>query len=154
MNLHTLHRTQKLPISIEQAWQFFSDPRNLAVITPPWLNLIPVSDVPDRIYPGMIIVYRIRPFPGMAVKWVTEITHVHRPGCFVDEQRFGPYKLWHHQHHFREIGGGTEIEDLIHYALPLGILGRMTHALTVRRQLDRIFEYRRQSLSRMFTKPD
>lgn len=101
-------------------------------------------------YAGMIVVYRVRPFFGLGANWVTEITHVSRPHYFVDEQRFGPYKFWHHQHHFRAVEGGTLIEDLVHYALPLGPLGRMAHALAVRRQLDRIFGYRSQVLEETF----
>lgn len=150
MKLYTLHRKQNLPISRDQAWEFFSNPRNLSLITPPELNLKPVSELPERMYPGMIVVYRVKPFAGIGVNWVTEITHVHEPNFFVDEQRFGPYRFWHHQHHFRAIKNGVETEDLVHYALPFGVFGRIARALVVRKQLDRIFEFRREAMRKMF----
>lgn len=154
MKLYKVHTIQSLPIPLEQAWDFFANPRNLAKITPPWLNLKPVFEVPAAMYPGMIITYRVKPFAGIGVNWVTEITHVSEPRFFVDEQRFGPYKFWHHQHHFREIPGGVEVQDLIHYALPFGIFGRVAHVLSVRRQLNRIFEYRQSLLEEMFGRLD
>ena len=147
MKLYSLYKKQTLPISIEQAWEFFSNPKNLELITPPSLNLKPVSDVPDRMYPGMIVLYRVKPFAGIGVNWVTEITHVNEPHYFVDEQRFGPYKFWHHQHHFRPVENGTLAEDLVHYALPFEPVGRLANGLVVRRQLEAIFEYRSRILS-------
>lgn len=153
MKLYSLHREQKLPINLDKAWEFFSNPCNLEIITPPWLNLKPASLVPEQMYPGMIVVYGLKPFPGLQTNWVTEITHVSRPYFFVDEQRFGPYKFWHHQHHFREIRGGVVAKDLIHYALPAGPLGRFVHAAVVRKQLEKIFEYRRRALEEQFPSP-
>jgi len=97
-----------------------------------------------------MVVYRVKPFGGLGTNWVSEITQVSRPYLFVDEQRSGPYKFWHHQHHFRAAESGILAEDLVHYALPFGPLGRMAHALVVRRQLDRIFEYRSRVLEEMF----
>ena len=150
VKLYSLHRQQKLPISLNEAWAFFSNPKNLAVITPPWLNLKPVSVVPDQMSPGMIVTYRVRPFLGVGVNWVTEITHVEEPYRFVDEQRFGPYKFWHHQHMFREINGGVLTEDLVHYALPLAPLSNLAHALVVKNQLKRIFDHRELVLKNRF----
>lgn len=152
MKLYTLHRSQKLPISLDRAWEFFSNPQNLALITPPSLNLKTVSDIPDQMYPGMIVTYRVRPFLGIGINWVTEITHVKKPNFFVDEQRFGPYRFWHHQHRFTAIEGGIETEDIVNYALPFGPLGRLAHSLTVRRQLEKIFDYREQVLMDKFGK--
>ena len=141
---------QRLPISLPEAWRFFSDPRNLPRITPPSLGLRVTSELPGEMYPGMIITYTVRPIPWVAVGWVTEITHVREPSLFVDEQRFGPYRFWHHEHHFREVDGGVEMEDIVHYALPFGILGRMVGGLPVRRRLAEIFDFRRSFLAREF----
>lgn len=150
MKLHRLHRRQRLPVSPEEAWAFFSDPQNLPLITPPWLDFQLTSAVPERMHPGMILTYTIRPFLGLKVRWVTEITHVDTPHFFVDEQRFGPYRFWHHQHHFREAKGGVEVEDVVHYALPFGPLGTFAHRLTVGGQLERIFSYRCEILEQRF----
>ena len=132
------------------AWQFFSQPKNLPLITPAWLDFQMTNAVPDEIHTGTIITYTIRPMLGLKVRWVTEITHAEAPCLFVDEQRFGPYRFWHHQHHFREIAGGVEVEDLVHYALSFGPLGRFAHAVTVRRRLAAIFAFRRAALEQHF----
>lgn len=150
MKLHRLHTVQRLPISPEAAWTFFSSPRNLPVITPPWLDFQITNDPPEAMHAGAIIAYTIRPALGLKVRWVTEITHVEAPHFFVDEQRFGPYRFWHHQHRFRAVEGGVEAEDLVHYALPLGPLGAFTHAVTVRKRLEAIFAYRREVLAERF----
>jgi len=150
MKPSVLREVQRLPISLPEAWTFFSDPRNLPRITPPSLGLEVTSDLPGKMYPGMIITYNVRPIPWVRVGWVTEITHVREPSLFVDEQRFGPYRFWHHQHHFREVEGGVEMEDLVHYALPLGTIGRVFGALLVRRRLVEIFAFRRRFLEREF----
>ncbi|MFZ5433459.1 MAG: SRPBCC family protein [Calditrichota bacterium] len=150
MYLYSIHETQTIPLSLADAWAFFSDPYNLEKITPPDLHLVVENNVPHIIHPGMMITYRIRPFAGIASSWVTEITHVIEDRLFVDEQRFGPYRFWHHQHFFRETPGGTEIEDLVHYALPGGPLGQLVHALAVRRRLADIFAFRRAALARLF----
>ena len=150
MKLYRLHRTQRLPLALEEAWHFFSRPENLRHITPGWLDFHLESDVPERMRPGTIIAYTIRPLLRVPVRWVTEITHVDAPHFFADEQRFGPYRFWHHQHHFRAVEGGVEMEDLVHYALPFGPVGRMAHALTVRRRLKAIFAFRREALEERF----
>jgi len=146
MKLYRLHRTQNLPLSINEAWDFFSDPRNLALITPPSLGFKVTSDVPSKMYRGMIVTYTVTPLLNYPVRWVTEITHVDEGRLFVDEQRFGPYRFWHHQHIFEEAKGGVEMTDLIHYVLPFGPLGRIAHSLIVKRQLDDIFNFRRTYL--------
>lgn len=103
-------------------------------------------------YPGQIIRYKVAIFPGVDVDWVTEITHVEEPYYFVDEQRSGPYSLWHHQHHFREVPGGVEMTDEVNYAVPLALLGRLVHALFVEKKLRTIFDYRRAVLEERFGK--
>jgi len=150
MKPFVLREVQRLPISLPEAWSFFSDPRNLPRITPPSLGLEPTSGLPERMYPGMIVTYNVRPIPWVSVGWVTEITHVREPVLFVDEQRFGPYRFWHHEHHFREVDGGVEMEDIVHYALPFGTIGRVFGGSLVRRRLEQIFSFRRRFLAREF----
>ena len=150
MKPSALREVQRLPISLPEAWSFFSDPRNLPRITPPSLGLEVTSDLPGVMYPGMIITYHVRPIPWISVEWVTEITHVREPVLFVDEQRFGPYRFWHHEHHFREVEGGVEMEDIVHYALPFGTIGRVFGGPLVRRRLEQIFSFRRRFLVREF----
>jgi ligand-binding SRPBCC domain-containing protein len=137
-----------LPTDLETAWAFFSDPRNLPKITPPWLGFSVVSRLPERMHAGMIARYTVRPFPLMTVTWITEITHVDEPQFFVDEQRFGPYRFWHHQHHFREAPGGIEMRDLVSYILPFGAAGALA-ARYVARRLQEIFDFRRDTLEQM-----
>lgn len=146
MHLETLHAAQLLPISIHEAWRFFSDPQNLRDLTPPSLNFEVTSALPEKMYPGLIITYRITPLLKIPRQWITEITHVIEPHLFVDEQRFGPYRFWHHLHRFREIAGGVEMQDVVYYALPYGVIGRLAAASLVRRQLRRIFAFRREFL--------
>lgn len=148
MTLHTLERTQLLPTDLETAWAFFSDPRNLPRITPPWLGFSVVSPLPERMHAGMIARYTVQPFPLTTVTWITEITHVAEPHFFVDEQRFGPYRFWHHQHHFRETTGGIEMRDLVSYIIPFGPVGHLASPL-VRRKLRDIFDFRYATLEKM-----
>ena len=150
MTPYVMKEVQRLPISLPEAWSFFSDPRNLPRITPPSLGLEVTSDLPEVMYPGMIITYHVRLIPWVSVGWVTEITHVREPVLFVDEQRFGPYRFWHHEHHFREVEGGVEMEDIVHYALPLATIGRVFGGRLVRRRLEQIFSFRRRFLAREF----
>ncbi len=152
MGVYSLERVQRLPISIEEAWDFFSSPLNLRDITPAYMHFQVLSDPKwvGRMYPGQVITYTVRPVLGIPLFWMTEITHVREGEFFVDEQRVGPYALWHHQHHFKPIEGGVEMTDLVHYRLPLGPLGTLAHALFVRRQLEEIFDYRYQVLEKRF----
>jgi ligand-binding SRPBCC domain-containing protein len=149
MNPFLVQRTQLLPITQENAWDFFSDPRNLPAITPPDLGFKITSAVPERMYAGMVVNYTVTPFPGIRVDWTTEITHVREYEFFVDEQRFGPYRFWHHQHFFQRVRGGTEMTDSIHYLLPFQPFGQLA-ASFVRKKLDRIFDFRRQVLEKLF----
>ena len=148
MKLHLLEARQNLPVAIGDAWDFFADAGNLARITPPALGLEVTSAPQERMYAGMIITYRLRPLLGVSMSWVTEITHVDEPHRFVDEQRFGPYRFWHHQHLFREIEGGVEARDLVHYALPPG--ARAAARMLVAPRLREIFAYRRGVLEKTF----
>jgi len=150
MKLHRIHQTQVLPIGREEAWEFFADPGNLADMTPDWMRFRITSEVPEEMYAGLIITYRLGLFPGFSVRWITEITHLDPGSMFVDEQRFGPYRFWHHRHIFRDTPEGTLIEDLVHYALPLGLLGAPVHRMFVRRRLDEIFRFRARTLAERF----
>jgi ligand-binding SRPBCC domain-containing protein len=151
MKVYRLRYVTRLKIGIEDGWDFFSTPNNLSIITPPSLRFEVMSDVPRKIYAGMVAVYRVRPLFGVPMMtWLTLITHVNEPYLFIDEQRIGPYKFWHHEHRFWEVKGGVEIEDLIHYSLPLGPIGRLINWLTVSRQLERIFAFRQKVLLQRF----
>ena len=153
MKLYQLDRKQILPVSLEKAWQFFSSPFNLPSITPPWLNFSIVGEVPNRMFPGMLIRYRLTPLLGIPMTWISEITHVDHPRRFIDEQRMGPYSFWHHQHHFRPVKGGIEMIDTVSYAMRYGPFGTFIHSLLVKRRLEDIFEFRRMALERIFPIP-
>lgn len=150
MKLYQLHAKQGLPITKKQAWEFLSDPKNLKEITPDHMGFQIISGADRAMYQGQIIQYIVKPFPGISTKWVTEITHVKEGEYFVDEQRFGPYSLWHHKHFIKEIEGGVEMEDLIDYKVPFGILGQMIQPLLVKKQLQKIFRYRETVLEERF----
>jgi ligand-binding SRPBCC domain-containing protein len=151
MKIYTLKRTQILPIDIQQAWDFLSDARNLARITPPYMGFkILYFSGQESLYAGQIIRYQVQGIPGVPMQWVTEITHVNPPYYFVDEQRFGPYAFWHHQHMLKVVDQGVEMTDEVNYALPLGFLGRLAHIIFVKRALTNIFEYRFKKLNEIF----
>lgn len=149
--MHVLHQTQKLPLTVQQAWDFFSSPANLKIITPDYMGFETTSKHHgDKMYSGQIITYVVKPILGIPLDWCTEITHVQEPDYFVDEQRFGPYSFWHHQHKLTEIQNGVLMEDIVHYKLPLGFIGNMVNSLLVKRQLEDIFEFRRKKLIELF----
>lgn len=150
MKIYTLKSVQKLPISLEEAWDFFSSPDNLKTITPDYMSFDIITGADRPMYPGQIIQYIVTPIAGIKTKWITEITHVKDREYFVDEQRFGPYALWHHKHFLKEIPGGVEMEDIVDYKLPFGILGTMVHPFIVAPKLKEIFEYRRAKLIELF----
>lgn len=153
MKIYNLKRKQVLPISLEDAWSFFSSPKNLSKITPGEMGFdIQYISGGDQTYPGQIITYKIKILGGLRVTWVTEITHVQDKNYFIDEQRFGPYKLWHHQHHFKMTDQGLEMTDEVNYAIPLGIAGRLAHWLFVERQVNGIFDHRYKVLETYFAK--
>ena len=150
MKIYTLHKTQKLPITLEEAWDFFSDPKNLKTITPDYMGFNILSGADRPMYAGQIIQYIVTPIFGIKTKWITEITHVVNKQYFVDEQRFGPYALWHHKHFLREIDGGIEMEDIIDYKVPFGIIGQLVHPFLVKPKLKEIFDYRKTKLETLF----
>jgi ligand-binding SRPBCC domain-containing protein len=151
---YQLKKQQAIPISLEQAWDFFSSPLNLAKITPPEMNFVVTSDyAPEtKMYEGMLISYTITPLFGIRMRWTTEITHVKDGEYFVDEQRFGPYALWHHEHHFKSIKGGVLMDDILTYAIPYGAIGRLANTLFVGNKVKSIFDYRVKAIEGMFGK--
>lgn len=148
--LYTLHKKQNLPITLQQAWDFISTPKNLAVITPPSMGFVTLSGDDRDMFAGQIIHYTVTPMLGIKLQWVTEITHVQEKAFFVDEQRYGPYKFWHHKHFLKEVPGGVEMEDIVHYKLPMGFLGDMVQPYLVKPKLEEIFEYRQKKLVELF----
>jgi ligand-binding SRPBCC domain-containing protein len=146
-----LTRKQLLRIGINKAWTFFSDPGNLAFITPESMHF-KMLQLPEgeKMHTGMEITYRVRPLFGIPVTWVTKITAVNAPYYFVDDQKSGPYKQWHHEHFFREMEGGTEMIDIVNYELPFGIVGNLAAKLFVNKRLEYIFNYREKKLKELF----
>lgn len=149
MKTYTLERRITLPVPVAEAFAFFENPYNLARITPPWLGFRIVSDGPVRMREGAEIHYRIR-VGGVPLAWKTVIAEYRPPFGFVDEQAYGPYRLWRHRHDFYPSAGGTIVTDRVDYALPFGWLGRIAHRLFVRRRLRQIFDYRSETLARIF----
>ncbi|MEP7109632.1 MAG: SRPBCC family protein [Ferruginibacter sp.] len=153
MSTYSLKTIQNIPLDIDTAWDCFRNPANLQNITPPEMDFKIISlNHGGKMYPGQIIEYKVKPIPGISIYWMTEITHVEDKKYFVDEQRFGPYQLWHHQHHFRQIDGGVEMTDIVHYRNPLGILGNIANSIFVEKQLSQIFKYRFQKVEELFGK--
>ncbi len=151
--VYTLKTVQKMPISLEVAWDFFSKPSNLKEITPTNLGFQIVSKYHgEEMYAGQIIEYTVRPLLGIPLYWMTEITHVKDRQYFIDEQRFGPYSLWHHQHHFTAIEGGVEMTDIVHYKLPLWFLGDIANIILVKNELKGIFDFRVKAVEDRFGK--
>jgi ligand-binding SRPBCC domain-containing protein len=149
--VYSLYSKQRVPASLEEVWAFFSDARNLKVVTPPHLNLKVTNKVyGDGVYAGQVMTYNVKPLLGIPLAWMTEITHVQDKKYFVDEQRKGPYKLWHHQHHFNAIEGGVEMIDIVHYRLPLGPLGNLANSILVKKELEKIFTYRYRKIVELF----
>ena len=153
MAVHTLHTKQIIRATRQEAWDFFSNPRNLAKITPPELGFeILTPDLPPCMRHGMMIAYRVRPLLGIGMTWLSEITLVEEGVRFVDEQRVGPYAVWHHEHEFHDLGDGRiEMEDRATYVLPFGPLGELVHGMLVKPQLERIFAYRERAVKERFT---
>lgn len=152
MKVHVLKQEQRLPISRETAWEFFSTPRNLDFITPPDAGFEVTYLSAEKMYDGQIITYNAKVVPFVTMTWVTEIKALKEGESFVDEQRFGPYRLWHHRHTFEEIEGGVLMTDLVHYVMPMGFIGEMARALFVKEKLRRVFEFRRSVLEEKFGK--
>ena len=150
MKIYRLHTIQNLPISINEAWNFLSDPVNLKTITPDYMGFEILSGAEKKMFPGQIIQYIVTPILGIPTKWVTEITHVKKGEYFVDEQRFGPYSLWHHKHFLKPIKNGVEMEDIIDYKIPFGLFGQIIHPILVKPKLNEIFKYREIKLVELF----
>ena len=151
--VYSLKTVQTIPITIDKAWDFFSSPANLKDITPANMGFNIISQQHgEKMYAGQIIEYKISPVLNIPVYWMTEITHVEDKKYFVDEQRFGPYSLWHHQHHFKAVNGGVEMTDIVHYKLPFWLLGDIANSLFVGKQLQGIFDFRFKKVEEMFVK--
>jgi len=150
MKIYRYYEEQQLPIKINEAWDFFSNPQNLALITPPQMSFVITNKPDEDIYTGMLITYKVRPLLNFPLNWVTEIIAAERLRYFIDEQRFGPYKFWHHRHYFLETPGGILMKDEVFYSLPFGTLGRLMHFWVVKKRVEEIFKYRRSVLAKMF----
>lgn len=149
--MYTLETSQKIPATLEAVWDFMSSPINLKHITPEHMGFdILTPNLPEKIYPGMMIAYRVSPILGIKMRWVTEITHVSEGHYFVDEQRYGPYRIWHHEHHLEAIPGGVLMRDRVSYLPPFGFLGDLAQALFIKKQLKAIFEFRERKLEERF----
>jgi ligand-binding SRPBCC domain-containing protein len=149
--IYSFKTIQEISIPLEEAWKFFSNPANLQAITPDNLGFKIISKHHGpEMYAGQIIEYKVRPMFGVPLYWMTEITHVEQLKYFVDEQRFGPYSLWHHQHHFKETKGGVEMTDIVHYKIPFWFLGDIANSLFVRNQLKQIFDHRYNAIVKRF----
>jgi ligand-binding SRPBCC domain-containing protein len=150
--MYQLKRTQFIKSDIKTCWDFFSSPNNLKVITPPYMGFEVKTEVPSIMYEGLMIAYTVRPLFGIPMSWVTEIKTVKENQFFVDEQRQGPYTIWHHEHHFKEVEGGVEMTDIVSYVLPFGILGKLVHPIIVRKKLEEIFAYRFKKVDEIFNR--
>lgn len=143
--------TQTIPLPLEEAWDFFSRPENLALITPTEMKFNLRSELAGvTMYPGMLIEYTVSPLFGVPLSWVTEITHIQDQRYFVDEQRHGPYRLWHHEHHFKEVEGGVEMTDLLHYLVPFGPIGKLLNKVVVEPKIEGIFAFRARYIADNF----
>lgn len=143
---------QQLPINKERAWDFLSNPQNLKIITPPYMRFEILFEEETAMYPGQIIQYIVTPILGIKLNWITEISQVVEGKFFIDEQRFGPFRFWHHKHFIYEIENGVEMVDIIDYILPLGFIGKLVHPFLVQPNMDKIFTYRRNKLEKLFGK--
>ncbi len=151
MGIYRLQVQQKLNASREEVWDFISSPHNLKLITPEHMGFdILTPGLPEKMYAGMMIEYQVRALPGYKTRWLTEITQINPGEFFIDEQRSGPYKLWHHQHHISPIKNGTLMTDIVHYIPPFGWLGDLANQLIIKKQLNAIFEFRKEALEKKF----
>jgi ligand-binding SRPBCC domain-containing protein len=148
--MYQFKRTQFVKTDLATCWDFFSSPKNLKKITPPYMGFDVLLEIPEKMYEGLMIEYTVRPIWNLPVSWITEITHVNENKFFVDEQRKGPYKIWHHEHHFTEVPGGVEMVDIVSYELPFGFLGKLAHPFVVKNKLEEIFAYRYKAVEEIF----
>lgn len=154
--MYRLKRVQKIPANIDLVWDFISVPANLKVITPDYMSFdVLTPDLPSKMYEGLFIAYKVSPLLNIKMNWVTEITHIKEKEYFVDEQRMGPYKIWHHQHFLKVINGGVEMTDIVDYQPPFGIFGKIANYFFIQNQLNEIFDFRTQKIFELFGKyPD
>lgn len=150
IKMFQIKRTQIVKTDLITCWDFFSSPNNLQKITPKYMGFDVRTEVPEKMYEGLMIEYRVRPLLNIPMTWITEITHVKDHQFFVDEQRKGPYRIWHHEHHFREIPEGVEMTDIVSYELPMGSLGKLAHPILVKKKLEEIFAYRFKVVEELF----
>lgn len=151
MGFYQLKQTQKIKGTIDEVWDFIASPQNLKKITPAYMGFdITSEDLPEKMYPGMIICYKVSPLLGIKMNWLTEITQVNEKKFFIDEQRIGPYKIWHHQHRIEPIEGGVLMSDIVTYQPPMRFLGSIANTLIIKNKLDEIFNYRRNVLNQIF----
>jgi len=148
--IYTLSVEQELPISTAEAWKFLSNPGNLEKITPKQMGFVITSQPSQKVYPGQIISYKISLLPGIKTNWVTEITHVEEEKYFIDEQRFGPYLMWHHEHWIKRTTSGVMLYDKVSYKIPFGIIGQLTHQLFIKQKLTAIFTHRFNIMQTIF----
>jgi ligand-binding SRPBCC domain-containing protein len=142
--------TQFVPASLDVVWDFFSSPANLSKITPPEMGFLITSPAQPEMYAGMIITYKVSPALGIKLDWVTEITQINNRKFFIDEQRRGPYSIWHHEHHFKEVEGGVEMNDILYYAIPFGFIGKLANHIFVRNKVKQIFSFRKKRIEDLF----
>lgn len=153
MAFYQLTRTQTIPAGINDVWNYIATPRNLQEITPADMGfLITSNNGSERMYPGMIITYKVSPLFGIKLNWVTEITHISEYEYFVDEQRIGPYSMWHHEHKIQPVDGGVQMTDIVSYQPPLGFIGGIVNSLILKKRLQQIFDYRFMVLKQRFNK--
>jgi ligand-binding SRPBCC domain-containing protein len=151
--MYQLKTKQIIPTDLETCWNFFSSPKNLKIITPEYMGFEVLFEIPEKMYAGLMIEYEVKPLLGIPMKWITEITHVDEMKFFVDEQRKGPYQIWHHEHHFKQVENGIEMTDIVSYEIPFGVLGKIAQPLIVKNKLNQIFDYRFQKVEELFGKP-
>ena len=150
--IYSLETKQIIDRPIEEIWSFFTNPKNLNQLTPSDMNFKILSGSSDDFYEGKIISYSINPFKFYNIKWVTEITKIKKNDFFIDEQRFGPYKMWHHEHHFiKNNDNTTTIHDKVIYKLPYGIIGKINHKLFIKKRLLEIFNFRKKTMKQLYT---
>lgn len=148
--MYQLRKTQFVKTDINMCWDFFSRPENLKKITPEYMGFDIKVDLPEKMYEGLMIEYIVRPLFGIPMSWITEIKTVRENEYFVDEQRKGPYKIWHHEHHFKEVEGGVEMIDIVSYEVPFGFLGKLAHPIIVEGKLEEIFKHRFSQVEKIF----
>lgn len=148
--MQQLKQEQFLPITLDKAWHFFATPKNLNEVTPGGMVFEILSELPGTMYEGLLIHYRLKPMLHIPVSWCTEITHIREKIYFIDEQRKGPYKIWHHEHHFKSVSGGIIMTDIVHYDIGKSFVGWIAGELFVHKKVKAIFNYRQKALETLF----